>query len=339
MKSIAVIVPYFGQIPDYFEAWKRTVLYNETIDFLLFTDDPRVKSEGNLKVILIAFSDFREKFQQKFSFPIALGKPYKLCDYKPSYGYVLEEYIQGYDFWGHCDMDLLFGDIRKFITEDILNQYEKVLEHGHFTLYHNDPETNIVFMSCAGYGDYDYKKAFTSNDSLYFDEHLGTQLIFRKNRMSTYCNPKIFYDVKTSEKEFANVFDNIKNVIFQYKEGRLYSVIKAGNGFFRKEIMYAHFQKRAMDYSLLGKNSSFYIIPNCLIPANQEISDKLFRCRGEMLYALSMKKKHVTQYLKRYREGEYSSFYQYYKERKSFRMDMINAKQEVRKYMENEGFE
>ena len=33
----------------------------------------------------------------------------------------------GYDFWGHCDMDLIWGDIRNFITEDVLSKYDKII--------------------------------------------------------------------------------------------------------------------------------------------------------------------------------------------------------------------
>ena len=45
-----------------------------------------------------------------------VNSPYKLCDYKPVYGLIFDEDLQDYDFWGHCDVDLIFGDIRKFIN-------------------------------------------------------------------------------------------------------------------------------------------------------------------------------------------------------------------------------
>ena len=52
----------------------------------------------NVKVIKSTFEDIRNIIQSKFDFKIILDQPYKLCDYKPSYGYVFEEYIKEYDF-------------------------------------------------------------------------------------------------------------------------------------------------------------------------------------------------------------------------------------------------
>ena len=38
MKSIAFIVPYFGKLPSMFNYWLKSVEYNPSIDFLIFTD-------------------------------------------------------------------------------------------------------------------------------------------------------------------------------------------------------------------------------------------------------------------------------------------------------------
>ena len=49
-----------------------------------------------------------------------------------------------YDFWGYCDIDLIFGNIRKFITDDILDKYDKILSRGHFTLFRNKDSINTI---------------------------------------------------------------------------------------------------------------------------------------------------------------------------------------------------
>ena len=64
----------------------------------------------NVKVINMSFTELRKKVQSCFDFKIYLGKPYKLCDYKCAYGLIFEEYIKNYDFWGHCDLDCIYGD-------------------------------------------------------------------------------------------------------------------------------------------------------------------------------------------------------------------------------------
>ena len=43
-----------------------------------------------------------------------------MCDYKVAYGEMFQDYIKEYDFWGHCDMDMIFGE-ENFINEIIWN--------------------------------------------------------------------------------------------------------------------------------------------------------------------------------------------------------------------------
>ena len=39
MKSIAYLVPYFGKLPAGFKMWLLSCAANETIDWILLTDD------------------------------------------------------------------------------------------------------------------------------------------------------------------------------------------------------------------------------------------------------------------------------------------------------------
>lgn len=336
MKSIVLIIPYFGRLPDYFDVWKMSALNNPTVDFLFFTDIDEMKSEKNISVIHISFDEFRNKIQQKFDFPISLKTPYKLCDFKPAYGYILTEYIRDYDFWGHCDIDLIFGDIRRFITDDILEHHQKILEHGHLTIYRNDAETNTVFMRCPGYSDYDYKKAFTSQESMYFDEFLGTQLIFRKEKIPTYLNLSIFFQVNSHTKNFQYSFKNQYNVIFSYKNGKIYSLEHKDDDIVSEEILYVHFLKRKIDYSQFKMGQDFYVIPNKLIPDNGPPTEEMFKCRGRGIYKLKQKLLHLKEHINHYNSGDYSSLRYYIIQKRLLKNDMINAKQIVRECRKKE---
>lgn len=97
MKSIIIVIPYFGKLPPIFKFWRQSAINNPTIDFLFFTDC-NIQSTDNIKVIKCTFEVLREKFQSRFDFPISLPSPYKLCDFKATYGYVFQDYIQDYDF-------------------------------------------------------------------------------------------------------------------------------------------------------------------------------------------------------------------------------------------------
>ena len=145
MKKI-LILPYFGKFNNYFNLWLDSCKYNNDIDWLIITDNHINQISNNIKVINKTFEDLKSYIQKKFNFKINLETPYKLCDYKPYYGYIFEEYIKGYDFWGYCDCDLIFGDINKFIIQDIFDKYDKIFRRGHLSFIRNNKYINTNFF-------------------------------------------------------------------------------------------------------------------------------------------------------------------------------------------------
>ena len=134
MKRLVLISVYFGKYPDYFNLWLESASKNENIDFLLVGDCDISKYSplpSNIKTINISFSDLKSKIQKKFDFDITLDTPYKLCDYKPIYGFLFEEEISEYTYWGHFDLDTILGDIDKFLPKE---EYEKIYQFGHLCI-------------------------------------------------------------------------------------------------------------------------------------------------------------------------------------------------------------
>ena len=81
MKSIIIIIPFFGTLPNSFKFWYQSALNNPTINFLLFTDCC-ISNAKNIKVIECSFNKFIQDIQSKFDFKINISAPYKLCDFR-----------------------------------------------------------------------------------------------------------------------------------------------------------------------------------------------------------------------------------------------------------------
>lgn len=45
---------------------------------------------------------------------------YKVIDLKPMFGVLFKHHLRHFKFWGHCDNDLIFGDLRKFLYPKLL---------------------------------------------------------------------------------------------------------------------------------------------------------------------------------------------------------------------------
>lgn len=118
-----MIVPFFGRLPDWMDKYEPPKGY----DFLLDTD--------------------LEKFKQRVGDKLGItypakegsGKPW---DYRPMLGVLYEEEIKGYDFFGHTDLDCVYGDVDKWVTDEFLSKVEIHSNHysyvmGAWALYRN----------------------------------------------------------------------------------------------------------------------------------------------------------------------------------------------------------
>jgi len=170
--SIAFLICWTGNYPWYFPYFLHSCRYNPDIDFLIFTDN---QSEDldlpvNVKIIPYSLEQFKINASKALEFEVAVESGYKLCDFKPAYGYIFYDYIKDYDFWGYCDMDLIFGNIRAFMTDELLNEYDVISARhdyltGCFALYRNNPYTRELFKKSK-----DYRKVFTDHRNFFFDE-------------------------------------------------------------------------------------------------------------------------------------------------------------------------
>ena len=141
-KRIIFIIAYFGKFRCDFSFWLKSVEQNPSVNFLLFTDQPLTTVPQNVTVVKASLQDIQQLAQKNIWEGCRIEHPYKMCDYKTAYGDLFCDYIKDYDFWGHCDVDLVFGNIRHYITNDILENYDRIGLEGFFTLFRNSPEIN-----------------------------------------------------------------------------------------------------------------------------------------------------------------------------------------------------
>jgi hypothetical protein len=171
MKRIVFIITYLGEYPWYFPYFIHSCRYNPTIDFLLLTDN-KENPELPTNVTLIPYSieQIKADAAKALGFEIAIEKGYKLCDFGPAYGYIFHDLIKDYDFWGYCDIDVIFGNIRSFMTDELLNEYDVISARhdyltGCFSLFRNSPAMRELFKQSK-----DYRGIFTDSRNFFFDE-------------------------------------------------------------------------------------------------------------------------------------------------------------------------
>lgn len=290
MKSIAFVIPYFGKLPAYMPAWLNSCRQNPTVDFFLFTDDnTEYVYPKNVHVIQMTLAGVKQLMQAQFDFPISLERPYKLCDYKPVYGAAFAKWIGTYDFWGHCDVDLVWGNIRHYFSEDKLEKFDRVLWQGHCSIYRNNDKVNNYYRTLNPMGCIDWREVYSSDKGFSFDEYAehnggGLALIMERNGVPMYkewvfadiCVGLSRFQISYSENSYySDDSDSYASFFERTPDGLLLHYRK--NGEIRnKEFMYAHFQKRALcaPTTIVGKDNYIILPPGKVKAVGGKLTDK-----------------------------------------------------------------
>ena len=171
MSKLVFLNCFFGSFPWYFSFFLKSCEYNSSIEFLIFSDAKWNEDlPVNVKIIPFSIQEFNALASTKLNLPIDVREGYKLCDFKPAYGRIFHEYIENFKFWGICDIDIVFGRIREFITDEKLNTFEIISVRndyptGSFMVFRNNEKINDLFRKSK-----DHEKVFTSNKHYCFDE-------------------------------------------------------------------------------------------------------------------------------------------------------------------------
>jgi hypothetical protein len=209
--SIAIITCWYGDFPWYFPYFIHSCSHNPSVDFLIVTDNITevLGKPDNVKIIHKTLAQINFLATKKLGFAVNIENAYKLCDFKPAYGFLFQEILDQYDFWGHGDLDVVYGDIRNFMTEEILSNYDVISSRhdyitGTFCLFRNTIHMNTLFMQSRDYG-----KVLSSSEHYCFDE----------------CN-FLFEELQNG----ASIFDfpeNIQSMTFVVKQAEEQNRLKA----------------------------------------------------------------------------------------------------------------
>lgn len=324
MKKLVFIIPYFGRFNNYFQLFLNSCAKNVDIDWMIFTDDKRnFKYPKNVIVRYMSFDELKNIVQSYFDFKIKLEFPYKLCDYKPTYGLIFKQYIKEYQFWGYCDTDLIWGNINEFITNETMKNYDKIGIFGHCTIYRNTEYINNLFKKSLK-GVEIYKKVYTSSQGYSFDEEFNNSI----NNIFEQENIKIYYikalaNIYTKSSDFRLTTMNmdkktyskeqLKKAFFVWNKGNLYRYINTNNIIKKEKYLYIHMQSRKMKINLKNIDCDKYkIIPNSFddIEVLEEINKNNFnkiKIKHFNLHYFKLRIKNLYIKIKRRINGYYNS--------------------------------
>ena len=142
-----------GPLPGYFPYFIASCKKNPSVRFVIVNDsiDKSILIE-NVQYIKMSMNELSTVFSEKLSAEFSLTNAWKINEFKPCFGLVFNDLLVNYDFWGWCDIDIIWGNLRTFLTENLLTDYDVITSKlnwtaGHFTLFRNTQSINSLFLN------------------------------------------------------------------------------------------------------------------------------------------------------------------------------------------------
>ena len=169
--QICFVVPYTGEWPGWCKLFFDSVGRNPAIDVLVVcTSLPPCLTPPNAHIVQMTNEELSARMSAATGLAVGPISGHKLCDFRPFFGLAFADLLSGYEFWGFCDIDLVFGDLSKLLTADFLDQMDVYSAHneqivGHFTIVRNNVRLNQLAFTMP-----DWQKACLLPENAMVDE-------------------------------------------------------------------------------------------------------------------------------------------------------------------------
>lgn len=254
---VKFISPHFGAFPSWINLTFETFSRNRDFELIVVTDQKTDKFSkySNISFYHCSLEDFSNLAAQKTKTNVNIKRGYKICDFRPAFGVIFDEYLQNYDYWGHLDLDTFWGDMSSGLNHIIAKQYDIICAASHhvggpFCLYKNTEKINNLYKKNSY-----YIHAFEVEKNVDFDE-IGIKIDnngFEKTVRISEANREI--DVFRGKQFYLQDFDSswwIKQVKKAFPDDTyLYPAFEFGKGIWQdgkifdfqqeKEYVFYHF--------------------------------------------------------------------------------------------------
>ena len=208
LPTIAILMPYFGKWPFWVKLFIESCRKNSTIDWYFLSDCGELDNlPENVKYYEMSFKEYGRLVSSRLSIKFNPDNPYKICDVRPAFGFIHENLIEGYDFWGFGDLDLVYGDLRSLYTKEYLSKYDLYSNHatrisGHLCLIRNTEKMRNVFREIP-----EWEKKFSNPSHMALDERAFSKLFVKHKNLPSSIRKILRYIYPLSRKsEFVESY-------------------------------------------------------------------------------------------------------------------------------------
>ena len=229
--SICVVIPFFGSWPSWFPYYLLTCSNNPTIDWLFFCDhDPPEYAPSNVRFVHMTLEQVRQLAESQIGATVNLDYPTRICNLKPMYGVIFSDWLRKYTWWAWGDVDVLYGNIRRFLPHRYWVTYDIISCRPWYTtgeltflrntnsicnLFRSSTDWRMVLSShrCWAFDEYGFfkdrsvdsfthviwREAAIGSVKPYFGDFVRTEASHRDRNMHCLYTNQALYDLRTGE--------------------------------------------------------------------------------------------------------------------------------------------
>jgi hypothetical protein len=261
--SLAIVVSYFGEAPLWLPAFLLSCRHNPDVQWLLYTDFAvPVPLPANVTLTHMDIRELRRRSSAVFGTRIAITHRRKVNDLKPAYGLIFADDLAPFDFWAYSDLDIVWGDVRRFVTDDLLEHHDIVSARsdrvcGHFTLFRNTAPINRTLELIPDVAQAMAGPSYLRLDERELTQHLRDHLR-QAHRARLPASPRVFWQADwTIDTAYQKAMGDRPSDRLWWRDGRTFDA----EG---RELMYLHFHKlkndmKAIDFGFDDAPAAFSI--------------------------------------------------------------------------------
>lgn len=155
--KVGVILTWVGPWRPWIELTLHSFSGNVGFDLhILSPQPPPMALARNIRHHPFSVADFSQRIGHLLGTEFTLKRPYKLCDFRPTFGHLFADILKDYEFWGWCDEDIVWGDLARSFPESVLGSYDIITScrcsiTGQFTLIRQSEETSALYTRIPGW--------------------------------------------------------------------------------------------------------------------------------------------------------------------------------------------
>jgi hypothetical protein len=257
--TVAVVNTFFGRPPAWLPAFFRSCQTNADVQWLIYADFD-VPTPANVTIKPTDLREFNARASAVLGTPITIDPALvrKICDFKPLYGLMFADDLRAFDWWAYSDLDVVWGDIRRFVTDELLNTHLVISPRqrklgGHGTFWRNTERNNRTFEIVP-----DVIAHLTNPRYVRVDENILTNCLRELIAKSSYkARPKIYWEqeMTITAQYQKDLLAGDRDWQMVWRDGRAYDA----EG---REVMYLHFHKlvscvKAIDFGYGDEPTAF----------------------------------------------------------------------------------